>query len=898
MANVIARAYVEVLPKVSQFSKQLTRDLRKVTSTFKNITVGVSVGSVRKAFVEFTKLNVAVRAAIAGFVILGGQVVAGGLISAAQAAVQLSGALLLIPAAAATAGAVMATLKVGLFGVDKVFKDFLKGDVAKFNEDLAKLSPNAQQALGVLKEFTPQLTAFKNAVQDALFKNLRSEFESLGKQVLPRLQLGFVGIATELNSATRGLIDFVLKSSSLRDVDVTFQNIQRTVHNLVPVGQSLAAIFLDLITVGSGFLPSIASQLTVAVERLRVFVDQTRASGQLSEFIARGIEAVKQVVSIVVDVFRSLVGIFRAADSAGLNFFDTLQRLTGSLSKFINSAEGQKALSQFFANVKSAGEALFPVLKAIFTVFNNDLAPILVRFAQILSLPLASFINFIGQALNAAQPGLEAFAKGVGDFFVAIEPAIPAIGQLFGAIAEFIGKILSGLGPAFNDFLKQLADALTKVFTDQQLVDDLIDLGKAFIDLGVALIPLIPPLVDLAKAIIPALTNIVKILLPVVQPLVDAFIALLPAIEGLLPIITALLIPLAGLAILLARLIELLGKFFNAFGKGVVAAKNWGTVIVDVVTTGRINTEKFQTTIEGTAVAADLAGDKIGTSFLDMKDVIRGAFDSATEKARKAAEDLNGAVGSVVVPISAAGQAAGLGFEQNLGGRLGSSAEETIGWMESIKFTVFGIIDPLGRAGSGAGFAFADGLRSQLGIAVDNARGIVQDVSDALSGHDFSAAGASVTRSFAAGMVGSAALAAVRAASAAVAGAAGSALPHSPAEVGPFSGQGWTPFRGLKLAEGFAEGIQKGQQVVRDASLQLAGSTLKGLRPTLSPTLLRGSVAQSPQSVTVAPPQVTVNPEVRVFIDGKEMRVIATEVVNQRDRQLKRAATSGVGGAR
>lgn len=63
---------------------------------------------------------------------------------------------------------------------------------------------------------------------------------------------------------------------------------------------------------------------------------------------------------------------------------------------------------------------------------------------------------------------------------------------------------------------------------------------------------------------------------------------------------------------------------------------------------------------------------------------------------------------------------------------------------------------------------------------------------------------------------------AVQEAALALADAADAPLPHSPAKIGPFSGRGWTPFRGRKLAIGFAEGIHDGSSNVQLASMQMA----------------------------------------------------------------------------
>lgn len=62
----------------------------------------------------------------------------------------------------------------------------------------------------------------------------------------------------------------------------------------------------------------------------------------------------------------------------------------------------------------------------------------------------------------------------------------------------------------------------------------------------------------------------------------------------------------------------------------------------------------------------------------------------------------------------------------------------------------------------------------------------------------------------------------VQAAALKLAEAASAPLPRSPAKIGPFSGRGWTPFRGMSLAQGFAQGISAGTPLAQNATMNMA----------------------------------------------------------------------------
>lgn len=126
-------------------------------------------------------------------------------------------------------------------------------------------------------------------------------------------------------------------------------------------------------------------------------------------------------------------------------------------------------------------------------------------------------------------------------------------------------------------------------------------------------------------------------------------------------------------------------------------------------------------------------------------------------------------------------------------------------------------------AGSIAGFqAFSEGVATAMMGAMAACMGAAASCAASLAGAAAGAfgSGASLGSGFAAGIQSQ--VGAVAAAAAALAAAASAPLPNSPAKVGPFSGKGWTPFRGAALAEGFAEGIAAGAPQAQAEALFMA----------------------------------------------------------------------------
>lgn len=558
MGDVVGRAFIEVAPDVTKFARQLTRDLNKAFRNFKKVSVGISVGSIRKAFVEVSKLNTALRATVLGFSLLAGQSAVAGLISVASAATELSGALGVLPAFAASAAIAMTALQVGLLGFDDVMKALVKGDMKKFTEALAEMSPEAQKTLGVIKEFIPQIDKFKDAVQDALFKDLGGPLRNLIEVFLPRIQKGFVGITGTINDAAKQFAAFLLRGDTRVDIDTIFANTTKTFKQLIPAGMSVVQIFRDISTVGSQFLPGIAAQISVAANRLKNFVGEARATGALQQFIARGLAELQQLIRVVVNVAKGLAGVFHAARDSGADILDIAERLSLAFKRFTTSIEGQASLRSFFENARVAAAALGPPLKAVFTLLTEGIGPILARFASLVSPALTRFINDLTTAVKTAAPGIERFGQGFAQFLDAVRPALGPIGVLANVLGSLLGQALQKLGPLLEKFVSLVVDGLFQALSNPQLVNGLFSLIEAFGQFFIALVPVLGPLTELALQLLPLLVEAFTALTPVLGPLIRLFANVVSVITPFINIIQALLTPIAGLLTGLAQVATVL----------------------------------------------------------------------------------------------------------------------------------------------------------------------------------------------------------------------------------------------------------------------------------------------------------------------------------------------------
>lgn len=467
--DVIATAFVEVLPLVRNFVSALRRQLNSVTRQLGDLsghlrTVDRNLNVVTQGFAFMAKtvtgLNTALPLTLLGMRALAAEAVVGGIIAAAAALQEMAGAALLLPAGLTAGAAAAGTLAVGLFGVDKAIDAFLQDKPAKFAAALEKLSRNARETLGVLNEFKPQLKAFKDAVQDALFVGLADVSRAFGRELLPRVQANFTGIARSINEAVREVARFALSAQSLKDIDVTSGNVVRAFQVLRPAAVNVASAFRDIAVVGSQFLPGIAAQFTVVTARVRQAVTEARQSGRLTELIANGLKVIERLIGAAFDFGVGIKAILDTAREAGLGLVDTIAKVASKFREFFTSTEGRTGLRNFLIDAKEAAQALAPVLGAVIGLLVQDVLPILTDFAKTVGPAVVTFIEGLGIAVRLAAPGIHDLAEGFSDFLRALAPALPAVGELVSALASLLAAVLRAVGPALAELIVVVSRAL------------------------------------------------------------------------------------------------------------------------------------------------------------------------------------------------------------------------------------------------------------------------------------------------------------------------------------------------------------------------------------------------------------------------------------------------------
>ncbi len=297
----------------------------------------------------------------------------GMLADVAKAAFTASQSLWLLPAALAGAGTGFAALKIGAQGFGEALENMR--DPEEFARALQSLSPAAQQAALSIQALLPQWDALKNSVQDSLFNNVGQQINALAGQYLPTLQGVLSGVAGSLNSAFQGVSNTLLGNPQL--ISNVAQNIQSAFETASTAAAPFTDALLRITSVGSDFLPRLASGISEAANSFATFIADAAETGKLQQWIEDGLAAAKELGSVVWDIGEKIYDAFGSAKPG--EFKQTLDTIVGAAGAVLDGINAVKRGFDFFGTAATnaintaigAVEALLNPLRTVAKILNQ-----------------------------------------------------------------------------------------------------------------------------------------------------------------------------------------------------------------------------------------------------------------------------------------------------------------------------------------------------------------------------------------------------------------------------------------------------------------------------------------------------------------------------------------------
>lgn len=530
--------YVDIHVRLAKAS------LAKVATELKALAGGNIFGNLKNSLNDiFTNLDTfSVKMAGAGTAILGLTSIAGaGLGTVAQFGMSIAHTLPALLAMPGILGA--AAAGVGIFA--------------------AAMS----DASTVLEDLGPSFEALQDSISTSFWGEAEGSVRSLIVNGLEALTPAISEVAASMGSMTSAV------ASAAQDHIPGFQASLGYLAEAMDIGGDGAGAFTDALLslgeVGSKYLPSIASWANDVAYSFQNWVQAKTESGEMDKAIQSAAKTFGTLKNIVFDLAGILGGVFSAMASGSTPLSaiaDGLDRANAA----VNGPLWQGTLSSIFSAMGTAASYAFQGVGSLGQAFVS-LAPTLSTILPLVGQIIEVGLNGISTALQnpAFQGGLESFFQNVLIAVQALAPAMPALGEAFGALATVGGELLAAVAPLIAQLVEQLAPVMTQL---AELLAPIIEqlgaalmpviqalgpvlsalfavLGPLINDLLAAIVPAIGPIVSaLSAALIPAFQLVgttVKALMPIVLPIIniikDTIVNAMKVIQGIINVVMGII---------------------------------------------------------------------------------------------------------------------------------------------------------------------------------------------------------------------------------------------------------------------------------------------------------------------------------------------------------------------
>lgn len=472
---------------------------------------------------------------------------------AAQGIMNLSGALIALPAIITGVVFAFGTLKTAFSGVGQALKD--AEDPKKFAEDLRKLAPAAQEVVKILASYRDAFRGAKMQVQQSLFGPMVNDIQGLIRTWLPALMQGAKMVANMFGQMGHEVATWLKQPESMKTFKQFIDNITAGMKAMIPAIRPILSAFATLNVVGSSVFPRISAAITNAANSFNKWIQASAASGKLKGWLDQALTSMHNVWLMAKNLGGAIASIISVASQFHGGF---LLDMLVQLNNWSKSASGQNQLVNFFATLKESGDALKPVLQVVGTVL-AQLAVNLVKLGTALGPGFTQFFTGFGDGLNTLGQSLIASA--------------PALNQFLGAFGQFIAEVMDKLGPALPGLLANLSQALINLSPILLTVTDAIvnflssmsaeDIGAV---MGlVAALKLVPPIMAAINFVMSA--NPIGLVIIAIGALVAAIIYVIEHFDQFK----------AGLS----RIWEALKGFGSKLGEMATSARKWGADLIN-----------------------------------------------------------------------------------------------------------------------------------------------------------------------------------------------------------------------------------------------------------------------------------------------------------------------------
>lgn len=304
----------------------------------------------------------------------------------------------------------------------------------------------------------------------------------MARHYLPLLSDVLGDVATAWGNAFGDIAGWLTFPSQIFKVKAAFDSLKIAIDNVAGAIPFIFAGLFPLFTIGSNLLAVFSVTLRDLSYDFYRFMRRVEASGQLQDWILRGIdglrqlwETFKQVVRIAVDLGAALENVFEITQFRAGSLLDVIEVLAQSFRDWTESASGQETIAAIWEELREYVSDIADGVKRLWEdglqplitskefssffkawedfrvrVWNSFIDTLIVLLRDVAP-PLLQFFDDVISAIASvddATGGAISKLAGIALAFAAIAriPGVAAIASAFGAIGGALGAILKPLG--------------------------------------------------------------------------------------------------------------------------------------------------------------------------------------------------------------------------------------------------------------------------------------------------------------------------------------------------------------------------------------------------------------------------------------------------------------------
>lgn len=334
----------------------------------------------------------------------------------------------------------------------------------KLTDSFAALAPNAQSAMQALYNLSSEWKKVASATQQRLFAGVDGEINKLSQTTLPMLERGMGKVADGFNGNIKAAFAALENPINQGFIDRIFSNTAVAQTNLSKAIDPLTDSFLRLSAAGSDLLPRLADGLGDLLNRFDSFIVRAEQDGSLEKWMNQGIDALKELGNSMINIGSILNSISEAfVGSGGTGMLGSLEDATKRMADFLNSAEGQQKLTDFFRDARAELDKWEPILSNLPELLGNvsaagqAWADLMLPFLGSITRTLSEHPGLV-QAVFTAYMGW----KTLGPVFSGVKSAVEGINtsiQFFKRDVDEAGNKIAGTS-GFKSKVTSLRDAI------------------------------------------------------------------------------------------------------------------------------------------------------------------------------------------------------------------------------------------------------------------------------------------------------------------------------------------------------------------------------------------------------------------------------------------------------